>query len=655
VNFPDPEFWYRLFLTVGVEVCWVCAIAWLARRAATRVVWQRAISRLAVVCLLFAAGSELTGFGRATAGMLLRGRQAAGVNQTTITQLPITAAAIPAFRAPIAGSATNKPAAWWPAWLWVVGTLLVLARIATAQGLLTVLRLRRNRILDSPLAERVLRVARSVGLRRNVYLFWMPRAISPMAFGILRPSVGLPPDFGTRFSDAEQSAILAHEVAHLAAMDPLWFGVADFASALLWWHPLVWWLRRSLHVSAELAADEATNLVPDGPASLANCLVTLGKEMSAAGGSGWAGINGGFRSNLGQRVERLLEISGGLKQPVSGYVGRTARVAAAIISVPTMVLLFGAFQSAEGQRENGLRESWRNSPGGLLVSAVFDDTDGQEDDISPQIREAKLEYEKGNLDEAERICVEILKDQPSNRAAPCYLDLIKEARYAARDRGEIRPIPSATTQRQAIRSKLESIELPEMRCDQLLTEVLRRLASETQERDPEGKGVRFLINPATGPFTNRPSPKSSHGNSSLGSAPVGTEQPIADMGTVHVTIEPSLRNVRLIDVLNQIVFEADQPIQYTVEDYGVVFAPKGPPQTLYSKAFQWDGKLIVANLYSLNGRTNATTAGATAGSGFRIVHPFSTNQTAQLDTMFRDYLMATGVDLTRGGEVGVLR
>ncbi|KAF0172204.1 MAG: peptidase M56 BlaR1, partial [Limisphaerales bacterium] len=94
--------------------------------------------------------------------------------------------------------------------------------------------------------------------------------------------------------------------AHLAARDPLWQLLADLVTAALWWHPLAWVARRQHRLAGELAADDASQALPDGPVVLAECLLTLGHEAADCprAALGMAG----FRSQLGRRVERLLAL-----------------------------------------------------------------------------------------------------------------------------------------------------------------------------------------------------------------------------------------------------------------------------------------------------------------------------------------------------------
>jgi hypothetical protein len=678
MSFPNLTFWSGLLETVGLEVCALVALGFVAQFTFRRAYWQRAMWQMTMICVMLVSASEWTGFGRGTVWYLLGPtREVSHVAAPKITTLRSDFTGrrpMPFFDQRVAA---QKPAVWWPGWIWVAGTVVVLGRITLAQILLLALRVRREKITDGPLSERVRRIANAVGLRRKICLLRLPESISPMAFGLVRPCVGLPPNFEKEFSDAEQDAVLAHEFGHLAARDPMWFLLADIVSAFLWWHPFVWLARRSLHISSEMAADEATALVPDGPGSLAKCLVALGRRMTDGRGWGWVGINGGFRSKLGKRVERLLRMPSGSGRPLASWRDALARIAVTIIIVPTVVLAIGAFQTAQGESETSLRASWNDSPGALLLLAARDTADQPKKDIATQIEDGKLLYEKGKLDKAWKILTGVLKEDPTNRMAKYYLDLIKEAQYMDRHRhpGDLTPIPMATnnsghpdpiplgtnhqlvfvtTGRQNILSKLDHIYFDKVQYDLPLTEVLTRLTIASRKADAAGTGVNFLINPVEpSTFVDRPTPM--------------------DIGDVKIKISPALSNVRLVDVLNAIVMAADKPIKYTVEDYGVVFSPKSAEvQTLYSKVFHVTSRAFVQNLEKLSatkirawdaissngyevddgprraGEANDDFGGPTS-STLRIATPGKTNVTAKLDQVLRGYLASKGVNLEDPG------
>jgi hypothetical protein len=178
-------------------------------------------------------------------------------------------------------------------------------------------------------------LAGRLGLGRRVRVCRLPGLASPAAFGWWRPTVVVPDDFEEVHPAARRKAMLAHELAHLAARDPFWHGLAFLVLALLWWHPMAWWGWQRLRAASEAAADEASVLVENGPVELAACLVALGGRLQPLQ-RGWLGMAGnGFRSGLGRRVERLLAL------PAAGGEWGARRVTA-----PLMLLSAGGLAFA---------------------------------------------------------------------------------------------------------------------------------------------------------------------------------------------------------------------------------------------------------------------------------------------------------------------
>jgi beta-lactamase regulating signal transducer with metallopeptidase domain len=211
--------------------------------------------------------------------------------------------------APATSGAAALKMGWWPEAIWALGTLAVVARMAWARLLLGGFRRRCHEVRDAALLGRVQRLAARLGLRRPVRVLAAERLAAPVVFGSFRPAIALPTGFARDFDAGQQEAVLAHELAHLAAGDPGWHFLAGLVCACLWWQPLVWWSRRQLRAASEAVADEASLLVPDGPGLLAASLVAVGRRLLRSRRLGWISIEGnGFRSGLGQRVERLLEL-----------------------------------------------------------------------------------------------------------------------------------------------------------------------------------------------------------------------------------------------------------------------------------------------------------------------------------------------------------
>lgn len=322
----DLSWWSRLAGLLAVEAALVIVVAglvarWLRSPQMQRAVWQAA---LLGVALLWVA--ELTG----ARGQFAKLRPTKPVTRTLSVRLldaprrERVSASEPFPGKELAAVPRAVPPAqpvWWPGALWLTGLALLVGRLLLARVSLAWCALKTREGLYSPpqrpaAAEPadtdaiVARLRRRLGLRRVRVRVW-PRLRGPVAFGVLWPTVALPADFTTRFSPAQREAMLAHELAHLAAHDPLWLALADLVCALAWWHPAVWWARRQLRSACESAADEAAALVPGGRAALAESLVTFGRELASPHWARGLGVAGdGLKSQLARRVTALLRTTG---------------------------------------------------------------------------------------------------------------------------------------------------------------------------------------------------------------------------------------------------------------------------------------------------------------------------------------------------------
>jgi tetratricopeptide (TPR) repeat protein len=272
------------------------------------------------------------------------------------------------------------------------------------------------------------------------------------------------------------------------------------------------------------------------------------------------------------------------------------------------------------------------------------------------VHDGKLLYEMGKLTEAEAKFNAALKLDPDNEGAFYYMKLIEQARFGrsehktdiANDERIVDvqrdwempknsvPAPNsyATNNlvftgagRQAIVSKLDRIRLDTVMYDGLpLSEVVRNLDEQTKSRDPEKKGINFLINPNVDNSALGATAASTPGlgattiNPATGlpeaAAPTGGGESV-DVNSVVIKINPALTDVRLADVLDAIVEVADHPIKYSIQDYAIVFSAKGPETpTLYSRAFRVDANTFSQGLQSVSSESfGGTTGGSSGGTG----------------------------------------
>ena len=266
---------------------------------------------------------------------------------------------------------------------------------------------------------------------------------------------------------------------------------------------------------------------------------------------------------------------------------------------------------------------------------------------STLVQNGRLYLEMGQLDEAEANLKKAIETDPENKEAYEVLTQVKEARLKQGDRkrDEITksslvdvgpawepstsrrelPIPNPyasdtriyTSQgRQRIVSKLNQIRLDNVFFDGLpLGEVIKVLSDEAKKRDPDKKGINFIINP------NAPAPviqaaPITDPNTGLQLPPAPVEA--VDVSGISIKLNPALTDVRLADVLAAIVQVADHPIKYSIEDYGIVFSLKGEePTPLYTRTFRVDPNTFYQGLEAVSGLSfgNIATTSGTGGTG----------------------------------------
>jgi len=244
----------------------------------------------------------------------------------------------------------------------------MLGRNGFARFVLLLVRHRRRAVTDEVLLARVRDLSRRLGIRRRVCVTEANGLSGPIASGLFQPEICLPDRFAGEFTVAQQEAMLAHELAHVAARDPAWYWLGDLAAALWWWHPLAWWTRGKLQATSEQAADEASLLVENGPDALAECLVEIGRRLTRPQSFGRLGLEGnGFRSGLGQRVARLLELSGNPWRRV-GRVRLWLARGSGLTALAVIVLAGSAWSSRP--RSETFQQSWQGSLVGYAWNAL---------------------------------------------------------------------------------------------------------------------------------------------------------------------------------------------------------------------------------------------------------------------------------------------
>lgn len=539
----------KLTGVLAAEVGAVILIAMASAAFVRSAQWRRTIWQICALSVLLVAAVEMSGVGRAMGELVQRPTVKVKPIQSSTPAIPYSdpEGEIIPVSAPVADrprlSKDASPYLGMVAWVWLFGMGMFLGRIVLGRGMLLMM-CRRGKMVDDPeLLQRMHDLAGRLGIQGRIWVMEFRRLKGPVAFGLARKIVGLPPGVDRQYSRAQQEVIFAHELAHLAARDHWWQLLAEVAVAVLWWHPLVWLARRRLQDASETAADESSLLIQNGPPTLAECLLALGKRFEAKPGLGWLNIGGqGFRSGLGRRVQRLFELSGSAWRPVGRVQTAFAWTLCPAALVLGTVLCSGWLSPAAAMKGTNMKNPmWKRSLPAFAVLAL-------------------LTGEKPTA--------------AADKSAPPTTPVSRPAVSAQKGTG-------ATM----VRRKLEQIVFNDVQFDNLpLAHVIQTLIDQARKHDPEGVGVNILLNQF---FTE---PRGTVIDPATGlPMPGATPSESIDLGALTVRIMPPIRNVRLIDVLDAIVKLAERPIKYSIEDYGVLItqATKLPGTTvLQTQTFQ---------------------------------------------------------------------
>lgn len=591
----DWNLWRSSFATIALGATTVFLVVLLAQRWVRSMAWRRTIWQIAFLSVGLLTLAELSGTGRLALNWM---QKPAAVPDSTATLIEpkvldepdpqLLAAARAQKVARVINEQVNavvRPTVLqWPTGLWLGGIGVVWAWMIILRLCFWLL-VRRRLVHDEALLARVDAVARRLGLSQQVCVAEVRRLIGPIAHGILRPGISLPEGFASRFSTEQQDAMLAHELAHLAARDPLWHTLADITMSLIWWHPLAWFARHELHAATEAAADEACFVVEDGPTTLAECLVELGNRLSHRRSLGWLGMaGGGFRSGLAKRVNRLLTTESETWNPPAPYRIWLTRLVAPL-GLAGVILATTVWAQPTVIGPATLRDAFQQSVLGIMLTTALP-TPQQSTDLTNQTEEvlAPPAPPKSTNEYAIQVGDTLSRIVSTFRESghPMTLKLLQEAnpnvQWNRLRLGQRIVIPEAKTsgnddRRKVLNQKLDSILIEEIAFDgEALGQTIENLARIVKERDPDGKGLNFInnsrakseIDPANG-LPVYPSP---------------TPQPVT------VRLRSVLRNVTLRQTLDAIAVAASTPTKYSIEDYAIVFSSAPPAPAVYTRFFK---------------------------------------------------------------------
>jgi TonB family protein len=250
-------------------------------------------SALKATVILFAAWTASLALRRASAGVrhmvwlaaVLAVAMVPAVLSIPQTAIPSAARlVVPAVVTGASGTVARKLP--WLLMIWAAGASLVLARLILG-------------------VVGVARITRSAILRDGI--LYSDRASTPMTWGFFRPVVILPA-YAKEWTDAERDVVIRHEQAHIARHDWLWQILSSLATAVFWFHPLMWLANFQLRREAEGAVDDCILAGGAEPSDYAGRLLDVARRLNGVSAPA-AAIAMVRKPELEARVRSILDPS----------------------------------------------------------------------------------------------------------------------------------------------------------------------------------------------------------------------------------------------------------------------------------------------------------------------------------------------------------
>ncbi len=237
-------------------------------------------------------------------------------------------------------------------WFWVAGVLAFSLR--SIGGWLLVREVRRT--CDTQIAPALFQTCRRLqqhlGISRVIRFCSSSSLTVPAVVGWFEPVVMLPLSALSGLSADQLEAVIAHELAHIKRLDAFVNLFQIGVETLLFYHPAVWWVSRSIRDEREHCCDDVAVAVTGNPLDYAKAL-TLMEEWRSLPDFALA-VNG---RPLRSRIERLLGIRSVIATAGGGWtVGSVA--AMALLGTVGLVAASGSLRS---ETLNILEERYFNS------------------------------------------------------------------------------------------------------------------------------------------------------------------------------------------------------------------------------------------------------------------------------------------------------
>jgi hypothetical protein len=179
-------------------------------------------------------------------------------------------------------------------------------------------------------------LAAELDLDRHVTLLTLAGRSMPMTWGTWRPVILLPAD-ADQWSETRRHDVLLHELAHVERRDCLTHLIAVCATAVYWFHPLVWVAARGLRVERERACDDRVIAGGARPSEYAEHLLEIAHAFAARPVTAFASLAMARPSHLATRLLDVLDARR-RRDALTRRLALPGAIAAAFLVLPVAAL-----------------------------------------------------------------------------------------------------------------------------------------------------------------------------------------------------------------------------------------------------------------------------------------------------------------------------
>lgn len=187
---------------------------------------------------------------------------------------------------------------------WLLGIAVCMVRLLSSLRAVRVLRKTGTPISDARLSPLFSALIQRLNLDPAVRLMQSASVCVPTALGWFRPVVLFPMALSTSLSIDQIEALLAHELAHIKRYDYLINLLQSFVEMVLFYHPAVWWISKTIRNERECCCDAIAVRLVSNRDLYAKTLVELARLATGPTQLAMSATRG----NLKDRIQRILNV-----------------------------------------------------------------------------------------------------------------------------------------------------------------------------------------------------------------------------------------------------------------------------------------------------------------------------------------------------------